>query len=173
MVSNYKIVPLLALTTAKIQEYFQVLYMHDTLKYRFADIDEPQWADVIDVIKRMGKQMYFVTNEEGILAEFTLEGFTGKSAQVHFSFHPTALSTKEKLGVGKFTLDQIFNHWKNPETDEAYLDSLYGLTPTPNRVACIFALKAGFNKLGVLPSGMRYRGAIVDAMVSIADRSSI
>jgi len=169
--SSYSIVPLLHVDKHAVQTYFQQMAVHDTLKYRFSDIDEPQWEDVIGVIQRMGRGMYLVQDSDSnIVAEFTLENFTGQSAQSHFSTHPE-IKTQERLAIGRYCVNYILNEWVNPATKRPFLRSLYGLTPLPNRAGCIFALKIGYRKLGVLPGGCTYMGKTEDAMISVASSS--
>ena len=165
---DHSIVPLLSQAQDKVQYYFQQLYAADTLKYRFSDLDNPQWLDVLEVIQRMGQGMYLVLDcDSNLVAEFTLESFTGQSAQLHFCMHPD-IDIQEKLVIARHTLEHILLHWINPSTRQPFLKSVYGLTPIPNRVACIFALKAGFKKLGILPGGCTYMGKTEDAMISVA-----
>jgi hypothetical protein len=159
--------PLLYLDKTQVQLYWQTLYMHDTLRFRLCDVNKPTWSDVLEMIVRMGKNMYHVVVEDEIVCDFMLEGFTGKAAQVHFSMHPNN-GFKHSLEIAEYVSDQILNHWK-AAPDETYLDTLYGLTPITNRAACIFALKTGFKKIGILPCGIKDRGKIVDAMLSIKE----
>ena len=164
----YTITPLLQLDAHQVQAYFQTLGVHDTLKYRFSDIDDPQWDSVLGVIRRMGRGMYLVLDCAGsVCAEFTLENHTGQSAQSHFSNHPE-LSTRKRLEIGRHCVNYILTEWVSPDTKRPFLRSLYGLTPLPNRAGCIFALKIGYKKLGVLPGGCTYMGKTEDAMISVA-----
>jgi len=158
---NLAVAPLLSLDKDQVQTYFQQMYSHDTLKYRLSDVVEPTWSDVLDVIKRIGKQMFMVVdqNSDDILGEFTLENATGHAVQGHFSTHPT-LSWPERLEIGRFALRFIL---KNP-----YIDAVFGLTPLTNRPACIYALKIGFKKQGILHHGMLVNSVPEDCMISVA-----
>lgn len=90
-------------------------------------------------------------------AEFLLEGFTGKAAMIHVSTHPkNELKYSLELGIGCSNL--MIQHG---------FSALYGITPMTNRAACIFALKCGFKKIGILPQGILDRGVFADAMISI------
>ena len=152
-----RIVPIHELEAVQVETYWQLLAFQDTLKYRLCDIEDPKWEDVKGMIQRMWPGMYYVVADEGIIAEYTLENFTGKSAQIHFSFLP-GLENKE--GVCRLVLETLLSP-KN-------LLSVYGLVPTENRVACVFALRNGFKKIGILPGGMKYRGKVMDAMITVA-----
>ena len=154
------ILPLIEVDGVVVRAYWDALLTADTLKYRFSDEVDPDIEIVRDVIRRMYRGMFAVVESGVMIAEYTLEGFTGKSAQLHFSFHPSRGDKKE---VCRLVLAEIFKT----------LDSVYGLTPKPNRVACIFALRNGFKKLGILPSGCTYMGQIVDAQISVAVKSGI
>jgi len=173
--TTLRVAPVLTLHPHVVQTYFQQMYMADTLKYRFSDIDDPTWSDALEVIQRMGQSMYMVMDvtpgqEDHPVAEFSLENFTGRSARTHFSTHPNA-SSPERVRAGRFGSHYTLTR-KHPETGEYFFDSLYGLTPISNRAACIFAIKCGFKKTGVLPSGMMYLGQPEDCMISIATRET-
>jgi hypothetical protein len=161
--------PLLTMGKDEVQTYWQTLYMYDTLRFRLCDLDSPTWSDVLDMIVRMGQNMYCILDDGRIVGEFMLEGFTGKSAQIHFSMHPDN-KYKDTLTYARYTLDQILNHWKHKD-GTWYLDSLYGIIPISNRASCITCLKSGFRKIGILPSGMRCQGRIEDATITVMEAS--
>lgn len=165
--SGLLIKPILMEDPDRVQEYWQTLYVHDTLKYRLCDIEKPAWMDVVDMIRRVGRQMYFVLEDYKILGEFMLENQTGGAFQIHFSTHPE-ISFQKRLQIGKFCVTYLLRDFINPENNEPFVKALYGLTPIDNRAACVYVLKVGFKKLGILPYGMKSRGKIVDAMVSVA-----
>ena len=172
MARSFAVVPLLQLLPDQVQYYFQRLSMAGTLKYRFSDIIDPVWADAHEVIQRMGNQMYLVVDPgtEEILGEFTFENFTGKAAQSHFSTSPD-IDTKTRIAIGRYAAKHTLN-CRNLGTGEYFLDALFGLTPLTNRAACIFALKIGYKKQGILPSGMMVEGKPVDCMISVCTRES-
>lgn len=156
-----------------VQYYWQTLAMHDTLKYRLSDVEDPTWSDVLGMIRNCGKHMYMVLDDEKVVGEFMLENFTGKSAQVHFSMHPEN-SFKYNLQICRYGLVQILSRWKSADDDQhPFLDSLFGLTPVNNRRACIFVLKAGFRKLGVIRAASSYCGHICDGMITTAIREDL
>jgi RimJ/RimL family protein N-acetyltransferase len=47
------------------------------------------------------------------------------------------------------------------------LDAVFGTTPAPNRAAVRFAIKLGFDKIGIAPFFVRYDGVAVDAVLSV------
>ncbi len=171
MAAEFMIAPLTRVSKDKVQEYFQLQSMYDTLKYRFSDVKDPQWLDVVEVIQRMGSSMYAIMRAHTgqLVGEFTLENPTGKSKQIHFSSNPE-IDSGERLRAGKFATQTTLS-LKNLETGEYFLDSLYGLTPLQNRAACLYVLRVGYKKQGVLPSGMFYLGQCVDCMISVATRN--
>lgn len=154
-----KIVPLLSLPKDQVEYYWQSLYMEGTLEKRMCDLINPTWSDVKDMIVRMGRSMYMIQNQDNdLVAEFMLENFTGNAAQVHFSMAPK-LSLGQMLQIGTEVSDLVTKGM-----------TLYGLTPVTNRPACLFVLKTGFKKLGILPEGIRDRGEVVDAMITVKRR---
>lgn len=173
LIRTWEVMPVKHAHPDVVQTYWQTLHMHDTLKYRLCDVNNPTWSDVKDMIIRMGQSMYVIYDSERkeIISEFMLENFTGHSAQVHFSMHP-ANTTPYSLRVAREATDDILNLWtRDADRKVPYLQSIYGLTPVTNRAACIFVQKVGFRKLGVLPGGMSDRGQIVDAMLTVKARS--
>ena len=162
------VLPLAKVPNDVIQEYWQSLYMEGWLDSRLCDVDNPTWSDVVEMIVRMGSQMYCVMDSDKMVAEFMLENFTGRAAQIHFSCSPRS-TPQMNLYTAREASRIILEEWKGP--DGPYLDTLYGLTPVTNRVACIFTLKVGFKKIGILPNGMRDRGKIVNAMISTKVRN--
>jgi hypothetical protein len=164
---SYKIKPLTYLEPDNVEEYFQTLAVHDLLKHRFCNIEDPQWLDVLRTLREYGLHKYGVLSDGKIVGEFALEVFTGRSALMHFSMHPD-VPFPEKIKIGKFVLNFIFTKWINPKTEKPFLASVYGLTPHTNRGALILARKVGFKILGVLPCGIRSLGADIDAVISVA-----
>lgn len=165
----YKIKPLLYFEIDKVEEYFQLLDVHDFLSSRFCDCKNPKWLDVLGIINaRKGLHMYGVENTDGrIVGEFHLEQFTGLSAMMHFSMSPE-VSFPEKIKIGRFVLDYLFSKWIDSKTGKPYLRSVFGLTPSDNRAALVLARKVGFKVLGVLPSGIISKGKPTDATISVA-----
>jgi hypothetical protein len=169
-VNTYTVLPVRHLEESVVMDYWQHVLDADLLKYRLSDMDLPTLRDARVMMKRFMYSTYFVSNGARLAAEFTLMNFTGKAAQVHFSMHPDN-TFKESIEMGKLATDQILYEWKNTDRrDEPYLTSIFGLTPLPNRPACLFALKTGFKKAAVLPDGARYLGKICDGMISIKTR---
>lgn len=165
-----RIIPIASALPEKVEYYFQRMSQADTLKYRLSDIDDPKWLDMLEVIHRMYQNMYLVMEGDVILGEFTFENFTGRAAQSHFSTSPD-IDTKKRIEIGryaaKYSLTRII-----PDTEDYFLDALYGLTPLCNRAACIFALKIGYKKQGILPSGMLVNQKAEDCMISVCTRES-
>ncbi len=165
---QFCVVPVLRLPPDTVQFYFQRMAVHETLQWRFTDIVDPQWEDVIGVIKRMGNHMFAVMKGDQMAGEFALENLVCRAAQGHFSTSPD-ITTKERIHIGKEALKYIFSI-PNKTTGEPFLDAVYGLTPLKNRAACMFALKIGFKKQGVLPSGAVWNKKPCDCMISVASR---
>ena len=174
MQNCYMVVPRVGLCYETIEKYWSLLDQANTLKYRWADVEDVDTEWVMEYIKEM-KGMYFILDctSAFIVAEFTLDNFTGKAAQIHFSMNPNNDSKLNTFLADKVS-DMVLTNWvdiNNLET--GYLDTLFGLTPMENRAACIFVLKAGFTRLGTLPSGSFYLGNIVDSMISIRTAEEI
>ena len=164
---DYTVLPSSAVGEYVVQTYWQTLAMADTLKYRLANLEDPTWEDVKKIILN-----FSVLDTNGVqIAEFALEKFTGKSAMVHFSMHPYN-PMRRSIQLASDVTDTILNDWRN-DKGEHYLDSLYGITPATNRVASLFILKAGFKRIGILPSGLLSRGKIVDGLITAKVRRNL
>jgi hypothetical protein len=161
-----------SLPVEDVETYWSALEAAGRLKYRLCDTEEPGFSDVLRMIKYNFPHLYFVKFPDVALiaAEFMLNNFSGKAAQIHFSLHPQ-LHTRLGLPMVRHVTESIFD-WKAKD-GTPYLNSLFGLTPVTNRAACIFVLKVGFKKRFILPGGMWDRGKAVDAMVTtfIKERS--
>ena len=136
----------------KVQYYWQSLAMHDTLKYRLSVFPDPSWDDVLSVIRENGEHMYMAMKGDSPVAEFSLDGFTGKAAQIHFSTHPDQ-SWKDTIKQGKEVCNLLMDTWKD-EHGKPFLQSLYANIAVSNRASCITALRMGFKKIGTLKGGM-------------------
>ena len=165
-------VPPYTLPVDAVESYWAALEDSGRLKYRLCDTKDPDFSDVLRMIKLNGPHLYFVEFPDvlPIAAEFMLNNFSGKAAQIHFSLHPQ-LPTRLGLPMVRHIVESIFD-WQTQD-GKPYLDSLFGLTPVTNRAACIFVLKVGFKKRFVLPSGMWDRGEAVDAMVTTFTREDL
>lgn len=167
----YMIVPAISVPGADLIEYWVALENADTLKYRWCDMKNPTAVEVTDRLVDLD-HMYNVIDctTLKVVADFALDTFTGKSAQVHFSIHPD-VDGYVKRQMFDMVSDHILKYWKDiVNFKESYLDTLFGLTPVGNRVACVFVLRSSFNKLGILPSGTKYMGKTDDALVTYKTR---
>lgn len=166
----YEIITLEKASTSEVQSYWQDLIEADTLKYRLSDINCPQLDDVLAMMYNKNNTCFYVRDQfRGIVADFMFENFKGESAQVHFSMNPNN-PTQENVFLAETTTYQVLNNWKKRDSDEPYLTTIYGVTPTCNRVATMFIYKAGFKKVGIIPRSIVYFGKISDALITIKER---
>ena len=172
----YVILPTVAVDDKALLSYWKTLEEYDTLKYRWADMFMPTAKKVLQHTRQSEKTKYYQTfvvmdcDNGSLVADLALENFTGRSAQAHFSMHPEN-DTKMSIQLGNLVTDAILDTWPDVKgLKGAFLDTLYGLTPLSNRTACIFVMKTGMKKMGVLPSGITNQGKVEDAMVSFKTR---
>ena len=171
MAESYLVVPAAGLNSGSVTSYWDQLSKADTLKYRFSDKVEPTagWASAYS---QATPNFYFVVDVSTatIVAEFALCNFMGKAAQVHFSMSPFQ-DSKLSIFLAEEVTNMILNNWKDVENlEESYIDTLFGMTPVANRVACIFIRKAGFKAIGTLISGATYLGETTDALLTTKSR---
>lgn len=155
-----------------LMDYWSDMAAADTLKYRFSDIKNVTPHKVMDFVHDDSYMMFSVVdvNTQKIISEFAFENFTGKAAQVHFSMHPEN-DSRFSVQLATEVTDDVLNVWKTKENpDEPFLDTIYGLTPVDNRAASIFIRKAGFEKIGILPRGIKYMGEVTDALLTVKTR---
>lgn len=135
-----------------VKRYWEELEEKDTLKYRLSSCPDPHWDDVIKLMRQHKNHMYMAVEDGIVKGEFMLEAFTGKAAQIHFSMQP-GLPYKDTLRICRSACDAVLGQWKDTNGDR-FLHSLYANIAVSNRASCLTALKSGFKKLGMLPSGM-------------------
>lgn len=102
-----------------------------------------------------------VDNEYGENAGFFwLNGFQGRTAQVHFC---TRRDYKNKVEAGQTALQWLRDH--------DIVDSLYGCTPKIHRAALMFIKRLGFSVVGELPGAcyVHKLDEYVPGMVSVLD----
>ena len=151
------------LPAKEVREYWVALQEADLLRYRLCGIQDPGWLDVFNMLNAKRSNIYYmVTDVEGIVGEFELESIAGAAFAVHFSFHPTKLTIRQKLRAGRATCNRVLTHWKN-DTGGRYAATLIGLLPIVNKAGIRFAEKVGFTNIGVLPSAQQFNGSLTDA----------
>ena len=144
-----------------IQAYWQLLAMHDLLRFRLCDIEEPTWTDAERFVLQHGERTHYAVNKDGeICGEFTLDYVAGETYLAHFSMSPTAFSIRKRLILGQFLNWYVLTQWRGVST-------LLGLIPTPNQAAIKFTLKAGYRWCQHIPNGQKLNGRIVDAELFI------
>ena len=161
---TYLIVPAESLSYNRISKYFLDLADADTLKYRFSDQDKATSSWAANHHTTTAGCFFVVNQRRSIVAEFQLSNFIGKAAQIDFCMHPD----KATDNMAELVTNAILKNWTIVENMyESYLETIYGLTPVDNRAACLFVLKAGFKKVGILPSGSSYLNSITDSLITI------
>lgn len=151
-----------------VEDYWKALFEAGTLQHRFGHIESPSWADAVFMMTDPRYLMFSVLDGGKIVAEFALENFTGKAAQIHFSMHPDNHSLYS-FNLCVDVIQELLNTWEDSD-GQPYLHSLFGITPIPNKVACRFIQKCGFERLGILPSGTKHLGEVCDALLTVMTR---
>lgn len=167
MTDTYIVCSSSMLSNSKIFSYFCELDLTDGLKERFCDEYNPSPLAMVAYVNEGPDLNYFVLDchTQEIVAEFALCNPTGRAIQVHMSMLP-ANSYELNITLARKVSNMILSCWKD-KSGKAIYKAIFGLTPTINRKACIFVLKAGYKKMGILPSGVVYKGGHSDAMLSL------
>lgn len=153
----------------QVVDYWKALITADTLKYRLCNTEHPGKDDVVKLLTEPFVQSFYVWDkfQKKLTAEFMLENFTGKAAQIHVSVLPSNNSAYS-LEIARWVSEDILNKWTmSSDKTEPYLKTLFGLTPMPNRAARLFICRAGFKAVGVIPNAMMNFGKIVDALLTV------
>lgn len=159
-----------------VEYYWQRLYYHDFLRYRLCDFTHPTWADAKAMLERHPEHSYLAVLPDGEpVIEFLMEGFTGKSAVIHFSARPEN-NTRDTIEMCTRITDTILTQWKiktHTGDSEPFLENIMGITPVTNRAACIMVQKIGFKKTCVMPFSATHFGEAVDGMVTNKTREQV
>lgn len=153
--------------------YWLDLVKADLLRYRLCDYKEPSWHDAMGMSSTNPYTMFYIVDpaDTRIRAEFLLNNFMAKAAQVHFSMHPDN-TPQRSLHLARRVTTEVLDRWTvAADSKEPYLYSMYGLTPVDNRAACAFVQRTGFKKLGILPGGQMSNGEPTDALVTVKART--
>ena len=170
---TYQIVPMQMVKLVSVSNYFQDLSDANLINLRFPDIEDgPNKVTICAEEVYKQHHSYVVVNccTQKIVSEVHLAEFSGKSAKIHFSQHPTN-TTKLNRYLAKAITDCILNVWTFPGIKyNSFLDTLIGVTPSNNRAACLYVLRSGFTKLGIIPNCIDYLGVPANAMISFKTR---
>lgn len=120
-----------------------------------------------------GVHMYFLaTNAHELLGVVWLERQQERWAQLSYCLFSNTWGPKRTIPLGRWVVRKLLHM----ADDEGFLlDMLVGFTPRRNRAACLFALRLGWKKVGVLPLGVfnGETGLSEPAMVTCITREDI
>jgi len=171
------LVPLLKIPAPVLKRYFQNLIRCNLLKFRMSPLVNPQWEDVLSMIRVFGQNMYCVINKSiyppEIVGEFMLENFSGKSAQAHFSANPKYSNPRKYSTAITWASSQVLNEWKVKGKDEPYLKTLIGFIPVSNRPAIFTLMRAKWKKQVVVPQAILHLGKVEDAVLLTCTREDL
>lgn len=153
-----ELVPLHMVKRDQLQEYWQLLYMHDRLKFRLGGEEDPTWTNVLEQIATSDNDMFYVMYDDDIVAEFALDGRIEEYSlrQIHFSFRP-GLRPWFIKDIAQYVVEQILA-WPG-------IKGIYGIIACTNKAAQAFARRIGFNQIGILIDGAYMAGRPVDGLV--------
>ena len=171
------VIPSITLSDEQLLEYWGALEYHDTLKYRFVDMHEPTAREIVELAKQYTRagsktKMYSIVDCDShkMIGEFTLDRYNGISAETHISMHPNN-GSKLNLYLGDEVSTMVLNNWSATlEMDKPFLVTSYGITPSKNRVVCMFIRKIGYTIVGTIPDAENFLGGTSDVMVSFKTR---
>jgi len=165
---RYDIIPFMFTPVGHLVNYLDKLYRANLLRERFTDIKDPTPINVADVLKKQGDRFYFVFDKERdqIVSEFALSDTINDVGVVHFSMSPD-VKGHEVLYLMREVTNEVIVHWKKQHSDEPFIRAMIGLTPIPNRRACLTIQRCGFKKIAVIPYAGRYNDKVCDAMLTL------
>lgn len=97
------------------------------------------------------------------VATYFLNGFIGRSAQMHFCYLDAGIEDRYALGIE--TCNFLLR--------SGGISALIGITPKPFRHAWKFALAVGFRRMGVLPAACRVKDRYVDAVITLCTHETL
>lgn len=150
LANRYILVPFHKFRQESVMQYWNDLKACGRLKRRIPQVLNPNFQSVMKMYEDKNNLCFMMYDpvQNRLCAETMLNGFRGLCAEVHFSMHPD-YSGEESVYIAKSGVEQLFQTMKDIKTGE-YLTTLYGLTPTSNRLAIKFIKKVGFKILDKL-----------------------
>lgn len=162
--NSYFLIPSKWIDTVALDEYTRLLNTFGYLNKRFCEdsTTTPEQA----VHYWLTNNSYFALDSmtKEIVLEFTLDNSRGKAIQVHQSFSPN-IEYKTKVLLSKMISSSLLRDFYI-NSEETMYSALYGITPTENKTACLFAVQSGFKRQFVLPLGIKYMGKLSDALIT-------
>lgn len=131
-------------------------------------------ADFLGIVRNMADNRFFVFADEAreVLGMFWATNFEGRACRSHFAFYREAGRRRLTVAMGRMGLEYMLH-----AQDEAgyVLDSVEGLTPVSNRLACRFVRKIGMRIIGEVPNRLwnHWEGRSESAQLSICTRETL
>lgn len=126
---------------------------------------------IADVL-RTGSMPFVVMADDDVAGFAWLNSFEGRTARVHFVCFRRFWGHTLSIPIGRRYLRYVLTR----RDEHGYLfDSLVGITPKDNALACRMALKCGCVMAGTIPNFLYVaeRGLSVDAVAVAATRESV
>lgn len=170
--TGYRVMPIRSVYPYRVQKYVRRLIAKRLHIPRFSEDDPMTEEEILDYFlsedcdpdKYVG--IHLETGD--IVCEVTVNNYLHNSGRLHFSIL-SELSRKEKLMLGVIVPEAAVKYIQLGRP----LESLVGLTPVLNQLACKFVLKTGFEKLGIIKGAAKYQNQICDAMLTTKDVRSL
>lgn len=150
-----------SLTPVDLFDLYELI-RKDTILWKTLWYDGPpeEHKDFLDRVKKW----WFVrvrTSDNGTVGTFWLNGYMGRTAQIHFAIFEEHRANA--VEIGKATLQWL--------EDLGWLHSLYGLTPVTHRHVFPFIQAIGFQLLGTVPGAcwIERKEKFIAGVVSVYD----
>jgi len=98
-----------------------------------------------------------------VYGECTLNGFMGKTAQIHFSVMPEFF--RQSIEITRIVLTLLFG-LVDANDDKPAVTTLIGVTPETNRLAIKFIQKVGFKHVITIPDMCNVHGILVPGFIT-------
>lgn len=113
---------------------------------------------------------YVVCKNGVIVLLCWLNSWKGNSARLHFTMFPESWGTaRNAFKIGTKMVRYLLSAQLN---GSHFVDTIIGVTPMTNKLACRYALNVGMKKIAIIPNSDYnfYSGKTEDMMLSIATR---
>ncbi len=138
----------LSLSDAHLEWFWKIMRKGGQIPVIFYDGSVESFEEFKRLVKTEDQHFFLGFKDQEPAALFWLNGFSSRSCYVHISSMPKFYG-KQAVHIAQGGLRHLLSV---TDVSGRYLfDCIKALIPLKNQLACRFAIKAGFKKVGVIP----------------------
>ena len=140
----------------------------------FYDGSIQTWPQFLECMTRQGGCPFVIIRKANPVMFAWVNDTEGQSMRMHFTmFRDSWGEKRHAAAIARHLLEFVLTR----KDEQGFLiDTIVGVTPTSNRLACRFVQRVGLTKLGVIPHAISLYyedGRTDDAMVTYATRETL